>query len=143
MRTRAGYLAPSRRRASGGARVHGYRRLARRRGLHREDLDVVEDGVEQKIDAFQEAVDPVSIVLALDSSGSMKKQRRGGASQAARDFVVAVRPEDSLAPIMFADQADVRSRPGHGSAVDVSTRSTIYVPIGGTALYDALWNSLA
>ena len=33
----------------------------------------LEDGVEQKIDTFQEAVTPVSIVLALDASGSMKK----------------------------------------------------------------------
>ena len=38
-----------------------------------EDIDVLEDDVPQKIDTFQEAVDPVSIVMALDASGSMKK----------------------------------------------------------------------
>ena len=35
-----------------------------------------EDGVEQKVDTFHEAATPVSIVLALDSSGSMRKTRR-------------------------------------------------------------------
>ena len=38
-----------------------------------DDLEVLEDGVAQKVDTFQEAVDPVSIVLELDASGSMKK----------------------------------------------------------------------
>ena len=37
------------------------------------DLVVTEDGVEQTVETFQEAVTPVSIILALDASGSMKK----------------------------------------------------------------------
>src|ERR1700751_5920388 len=67
-----------------------------------DDLEVVEDGAVQKVDTFQEAVDPVSIVMALDSSGRMKKAAEA-VQRAARDFVVAVRPEDSLALITFAD----------------------------------------
>ena len=38
-----------------------------------EDLVVLEDGVEQKVEVFQEAVAPVSIILVLDESGSMKR----------------------------------------------------------------------
>ena len=38
-----------------------------------DELQVVEDGVPQKLEAFQEASTPVSIVFALDASGSMKK----------------------------------------------------------------------
>ena len=38
-----------------------------------DELEVVEDGVPQKLEAFQEATTPVSIVFALDESGSMKK----------------------------------------------------------------------
>ena len=41
-----------------------------------DDLVVSEDGVDQKVDTFHEAATPVSIVLALDSSGSMRKKRR-------------------------------------------------------------------
>jgi VWFA-related protein len=105
-----------------------------------DDLEVVEDGVVQKVDTFQEAVDPVSMVMALDSSGSMKKSA-AAVQQAARDFVLAVRPEDSLALITFADVPKfahvlATNRQWSLDAIDK------YVPLGGTALYDALFNSL-
>ena len=104
------------------------------------DLEVVEDGVPQTVDTFQEAVDPVAIVMALDSSGSMKKSAEE-VQRAARDFVLAVRPEDSLALITFADTPKfahvlATNRQWSLDAIDK------YVPLGGTALYDALWNSL-
>jgi len=38
-----------------------------------DDLEVLEDGVPQKIDTFEEAVTPVSLVLAMDESGSMRR----------------------------------------------------------------------
>jgi len=105
-----------------------------------DDLEVVEDGAVQKIDTFQEAVDPVSIVMALDSSGSMKKSAEA-VQRAARDFVLAVRPEDSLALITFADAPKyahvlATNRQWSLDAIDK------YVPLGGTALYDALFNAL-
>ncbi len=105
-----------------------------------DDLEVVEDGVVQKVDTFQEAVDPVSMVMALDSSGSMKKSA-AAVQEAARDFVLAVRPEDSLALITFADVPKfahvlATNRQWSLDAIDK------YVPLGGTALYDALFNSL-
>jgi VWFA-related protein len=105
-----------------------------------DDLEVVEDNVAQTVDTFQEAVDPVSIVMALDSSGSMKKSAEA-VQRAARDFVLAVRPEDSLALITFADAPKfahvlAANRQWSLDAIDK------YTPIGGTALYDALWNSL-
>ncbi|HWF86417.1 MAG TPA: VWA domain-containing protein [Vicinamibacterales bacterium] len=105
-----------------------------------DDLEVVEDGVVQKVDTFQEAVDPVSIVMALDSSGSMKKSA-AAVQEAARDFVIAVRPEDSLALITFADVPKfahvlATNRQWSLDAIDK------YAPLGGTALYDALFNSL-
>ena len=39
----------------------------------RDDLTLVEDGVAQRIDTFHEVTAPVSIVLALDESGSMRR----------------------------------------------------------------------
>jgi len=105
-----------------------------------EDVDVVEDGVKQSIDTFQEAVDPVAISLLIDSSGSMTRSAET-VRETAREFVKAVRPEDSLAMITFADQPVVEH------AMSTNRQLTFdaidkYKPLGGTALYDALWDAL-
>jgi Ca-activated chloride channel homolog len=106
-----------------------------------DDLEVVEDGVPQKLEAFQEAVTPVSIVFALDASGSMKAAT-DALKAAARSFVENVRPEDALALILFAN----RSQFAH----DLTTRRDWsveaidkYVAGGGTALYDAAYDALS
>jgi Ca-activated chloride channel family protein len=105
-----------------------------------EDLVVVENGVEQTLDTFQEAVMPVSIVLALDTSGSMKKWAEAAKAAALR-FVDALRPQDRLGLVFFADHSDF--------VHDLETeRESTYVAIaqytadGGTALYDAIGDSL-
>jgi Ca-activated chloride channel family protein len=105
-----------------------------------EDLEVYEDGVLQKVDTFQEAVNPVAIVMALDASGSMKNSAEL-VRTTARDFVLNVRPEDSLALITFADA------PKFEHVLALNREWTLdaigkYTPLGGTALYDALWNSM-
>jgi VWFA-related protein len=108
--------------------------------LSADDLVVVEDGIEQKVDAFHEAVAPVSIVLALDESGSMRRSA-AAVVEAAHEFVDALRPEDSLAPMLFADQVIF----GHDLTKDrEAARKAIegYVANGGTALYDALSDAL-
>jgi Ca-activated chloride channel homolog len=105
-----------------------------------DSFDIVEDGVVQSVDTFQEAVDPVAIVLTLDASGSMKPAAEM-VKLTAREFVGAVRPEDSLALITFADEPTF----AHVLAKDRQmTLDAIqkYTPLGGTALYDGLWNSL-
>lgn len=140
VRTRAGYLAPSPppiRPALEFTVTDAERAFV---NVTADDLEVLEDGVAQKVDTFQEAVDPVAIVMAIDSSGSMKKAAEA-VQRAARDFVLAVRPEDSLALITFADAPKfahvlATNRQWSLDAIDK------YTPIGGTALYDALYNSL-
>jgi VWFA-related protein len=104
------------------------------------ELEVFEEGVTQTIDTFQEAVDPVSIVMTLDSSGSMKN-RAEQVKQTATEFVSQVRPEDKLALITFADRpmfAHTLSTNREFSYEAISE----YAAVGGTALYDALFNSL-
>jgi Ca-activated chloride channel homolog len=106
----------------------------------RDDLVVVEDGVEQQIDTFHEATSPVSMVLALDSSGSMKNASDKVVAAAA-SFVAALRPDDSLGMITFADKSNV------AHALTTNRQNTIltlaeYKAEGGTALYDALCDSL-
>ncbi|MEO7409479.1 MAG: VWA domain-containing protein [Vicinamibacterales bacterium] len=106
-----------------------------------DDLVVEENGVVQKVDAFHEAVNAVSIILAIDSSGSMKKWA-DTAKAAAANFVDWLRPQDALGVLMFSDASQL--------VVDLGTdrekaRAAIgaYVPSGGTALYDAVGDSLA
>jgi Ca-activated chloride channel family protein len=108
--------------------------------LTRDDLVVLEDGVAQKVDAFQEAVAPVSVVLAVDASGSMTRAA-DGVRAAALSFVEAVRPEDALSVLLFADTSAF----AHGLTTDrQQSISAIhaYNARGGTALYDGLTDSL-
>jgi len=100
------------------------------------DLQVFEDGVLQTVDVFAEAVAPVSIILALDGSGSMRLAAEG-ARQAAHAFVRALRPDDPLGLMVFADAVDMShdlgtDREESHEAVEAYSTS------GGTALYDAL-----
>ena len=109
--------------------------------LTREDVVVVEDGVPQEVDVFQEAVQPVTFMLALDASGSMKRSA-ARAQDAAREFIDAMRPEDQVGLMMFANKAESIHAPTDKRD---ATRTAIdnYVADGGTALYDALYDSLA
>jgi VWFA-related protein len=140
VRTRAGYLAPPPppiRPTIEFTVLDANRRYV---DVTRDDLRVFEDGGAQTVDTFQEAVDPVSMVLLLDSSGSMKKSAEL-VKATATDFVRAVRPEDSLALITFADT------PKFAHTLTTNRNWTLdaiekYTPNGGTALYDALWNAL-
>jgi Ca-activated chloride channel homolog len=105
-----------------------------------DDLAVEENGVPQTVETFEEAVTPVSFVLALDSSGSMKRAAET-ARAAAAGFVDALRPEDQLSVLLFSD----RSRFAHDLGTDRQlSRSALasYEAAGGTALYDAVGDSL-
>src|SRR4051794_40991085 len=140
VRTRAGYFAPApppvrpslEFTVSGPAHEFA--------DLTREDLVVIEDGVAQQVDVFQEAVAPLSIVLALDASGSMVRAA-DAVKAAALSFVDALRREDALSVLLFSDAATF--------AHDLTTerRQTIsavetYTARGGTALYDGLTDAL-
>ena len=109
--------------------------------LAAEDLELLEDGVRQTLDTFHEAVAPLSIVLAMDASGSMKKATEA-VKEAAKGFVQSLRPNDELALLLFADQAV--------TVHDLTTNRewTLkgiddYQAAGGTALNDAVMTALA
>jgi Ca-activated chloride channel family protein len=103
-------------------------------------LTVEENGVPQAIETFEEAVAPVSIILALDSSGSMKRAAET-AQVAATRFVDALRPEDRLSILMFSDHSQFAHDLGTDRQLS-HTAIAAYQPTGGTALYDALTDSL-
>ena len=140
IRTRAGYFAPKAppvRPSLEFTVTDANRELI---DLTRDDLVVLEDGVAQKVDAFQEAVAPVSVVLALDASGSMTKAA-DGVRAAALSFVEALRPEDALSVLLFSDTSAF----AHGLTTDRQQSASAigaYNAHGGTALYDGLTDSL-
>jgi len=109
--------------------------------LTRDDIVVLEDGVQQKIDVFQEAVLPVTFMLALDASGSMKKSA-AKAQEAAREFITAMRPEDEVGMILFASKSNYINSPTERRDYPLKAIDG-YVADGGTALYDALYDCLA
>ena len=105
-----------------------------------DDLEVTENGVAQRVDTFQEATQPVSILLALDASGSMRK-KEADVIASARAFADALRPQDQLGLMLFADDVELvhdlaTNRKGIQEAIDS------YKTNGGTALYDALSQAL-
>jgi Ca-activated chloride channel homolog len=105
-----------------------------------DDLEVVENGVAQHVDTFHEATQPVSIVLALDASGSMRR-READVIASARAFAAALGPEDKLAVMFFADGVTfihdfTTNRDASRDALDT------YRTGGGTALYDSIAESL-
>jgi VWFA-related protein len=105
------------------------------------DLTVMEDGVVQRIESFQEANAPMSLVLALDASGSMRPALEA-VREAGATFVRALRPTDPLALVQFSDRVVVQH--------ELSTRRqesldaiAAHPAIGGTALWDGLFDSMA
>lgn len=141
VRTREGYVAPEAPPIRTSMEFTAEGRGQEPATLTREDLEVLEDGVLQRVDTFQEAVLPVTIMLALDASGSMKKSA-SIAQEAAREFIGSLRPEDEVGMILFANRAEYvhspTTRRDHSlEAIDK------YAADGGTALYDALYDSLA
>jgi Ca-activated chloride channel family protein len=104
------------------------------------DLTIVEDGVQQQIEAFHEANAPVSIVLALDGSGSMKPAL-DAARSAARTFVEALRPADPLALVQFADNVVFAHELSTNRRMSTDAIDS-HIASGGTALWDALFGSM-
>lgn len=103
------------------------------------DVEVLEDGVKQPVDTFEEAVAPVSFILALDTSGSMRKVA-DAVKDAARRFVGALRPQDKMGVVLFSDRAELVQDLSSDRNASLAAIDT-YQATGGTALYDALTDS--
>jgi Ca-activated chloride channel homolog len=140
IRTRPGYFAPKPAPIRPRIEFTALDATGRYLDLTKDDFEVLEDGVPQSVETFQEAVQSVSIVLALDASGSMKK-KEADVVASATGFVDALQERDALAVVLFGD----RSTFAHDLSRNRDfSREAIkgYVASGGTALYDALSDSL-
>lgn len=108
--------------------------------LKKEDFQVFEDGIEQQIAGFGQTDEPVSVLLALDTSGSTELQLPRIQNEAIR-FCNLLHPDDSVAVMSFAEDVSLledwsidRDRNAYGIK---ETR-----PGGWTVLYEAVWLAL-
>ncbi len=107
--------------------------------LKKEDFEVREDGIEQKLAVFdRESAMPLSIVLAIDASLSTAKDLKQELD-AARAFARSVlRPQDALALYQFSEI--VEDLVPFTSDLRLIDRGISRVQVGAaTALYDAIF----
>jgi Ca-activated chloride channel family protein len=110
-------------------------------GLQREDFRIYEDGVEQKIAIFErESALPLSIVLAMDTSMSTRKDLPLEI-QSARRFVRALmRPVDALSVYQFSTYVS-EALPFTNDERRVAEALNHLRTGSATALYDAIFLS--
>jgi Ca-activated chloride channel family protein len=116
------------------------------RGLDKDDVELYEDGVLQKVDYFREASSeegervPLSVVLVLDTSGSMKKSM-GFLQEAVINFVYKLEDVDKAMVVSFNDS--VKGSAEFTGDLDRLERIVDGLqPWGGTSLFDAIHYSL-
>ena len=108
--------------------------------LQKEDFQVFEDGVVQEIAGFGLTDEPVSIALAIDTSGSVENQLARMQDEAIR-FVNLLHPDDSVAVMSFSEYVELhedwsidRKRNAHG--IKETRHGTC------TKVYEAVWLAL-
>jgi len=107
-------------------------------GLFKDDFTIYEDGQRQEITHFSNERAPVSLGIALDTSGSMTSDKMAAARAAIDRFVYdLLEPDDELFFLQFANQSRIvqdwtTDRRAISRAVSRASAN------GGTALYDAI-----
>jgi Ca-activated chloride channel homolog len=110
-------------------------------GLQAADFTVLDNGVRQKVADVTLEANPLSVLVVLDTSGSMQGGKLQSLLDAVRGLLASLRPDDAAALITFSE--DVRlvvpltSDRGRFTAALDSLRSA-----GATAMYDAVWTAL-
>lgn len=109
-------------------------------GLAATDFRVREDEVDQEPLTVIPRLTPLSVVVTLDTSGSMSKAM-AHAQEAAQSFVETLDADDQVATIAFSRTVSVASN----FSADKSAAKTAIAGTtarGDTALYDALYSSI-
>ena len=112
-------------------------RTSSERSLISSRLTVLVDGVPRPYEVQETDVIPLSVVLAIDTSGSMLGTPIEAARRAASDLVDRLRPDDRVALLSFSSSARLlRSFESERDEIHASLSSL--VAEGSTALYDAV-----
>ncbi|MBV8553250.1 MAG: VWA domain-containing protein [Acidobacteriaceae bacterium] len=110
-------------------------------GLHKQDFQVFEDGVEQKISAFSSEESPVSVGLVFDASNSMRK-KIDQSRAAMLEFLRMSFPGDEFFLLTF----NTRPAPVGRFTTDIEeiqNALALTQSRGWTALFDAIYIGMA
>jgi Ca-activated chloride channel family protein len=111
-------------------------------GLKQQDFTVYEDGQVQDVSHFSSDRVPVSLGIALDSSGSMTPEKLSTARTAIERLTFdLLGDEDELFFMEFASRADI-TQGWTSDRQRISRAIRSVTPGGGTALYDAVATAL-
>ena len=111
-------------------------------GLTASDFELKDSGVRQDVRVVSFADVPISLLLALDMSGSVEGERLDRLAKAAREAVSALRPGDQAAVLTFTDRVHLHAD-WTGDRASVLTRLTELKAKGWTALYDAIFSAVS
>jgi len=117
--------------------------------LSKEDFHVLDDGVEQRIQYFAHARQPVSVVLSLDDSQSMKNKIpfvREAAYSLLAPFPDAEEQKsfrDEFSLIRFASRAELVASFGRGDDLQPRIDSLIQPTKTSTPLFDSVYLAVA
>jgi VWFA-related protein len=104
--------------------------------LKKDNFQVFEDGVRQKLISFQHSDLPVSIALVVDNSGSMSR-KRPSVNKSTLDLIQASNSQDEAFVVNFSDSAFIDQ--DFTSDVNKLREGLSHIEArGGTALYDAV-----
>jgi Ca-activated chloride channel family protein len=108
--------------------------------LTKENFEILEDGVRQDITHFEPVTAPVSLILLLDLSGSIKSKLKA-VKKAAQNFIDSLRPDDRVAVAGFTRRFFVVVDFTNDRAWLRKLIDDLRGPGGGTAFYDSLWSA--
>ncbi|HEY5907906.1 MAG TPA: VWA domain-containing protein, partial [Vicinamibacteria bacterium] len=109
-------------------------------GLKGPEFRVSENGKPQQVTLFSGERRPLRIALALDLSGSMQS-KVGQVQSALRRFIDLLEPADQIMVLGFADRVHTL-QDFTSDRERLSRVFDLLEPVGGTALYDAAFESL-
>lgn len=97
------------------------------------------------IDLFQITKRKATVVVVLDTSGSMRGERIATATSATIEFLDRLNPDDEVAVMSFSDSATLLSEPSRAGDVKevLAPRISSLIADGNTALYDAVCEATA
>jgi VWFA-related protein len=109
-------------------------------GLSAGDFRVREDEVDQEPITVTPKLTPLSVVLTMDTSGSMKK-RLADAQSAAKSFLKTLQPQDKAQVVRFSrDVKTIQPLSADHATAEAAIDAT--TARGDTALFDALYTSV-
>jgi Ca-activated chloride channel family protein len=111
------------------------------RGLTAADFELLDNGVSQRIDFVGFEDTPVSVMLALDMSGSVQGARLVQLRDAGARVTSSLRPGDSAGLISFSERVLIRS-PLTSDLGALAAALRQPVPAGDTALIDAAYAAM-